>query len=71
MERMITETELFDCLQLGQGSYWYLNITNDFINISHKVLHFQIIGNFVVTFHWLLRNINKSLNFIHIQINNV
>ena len=40
-------------------------------NISHKILHFQIIRNFVVTYHWLFRNINKSLNFIHIQINNV
>ena len=30
-------------------------------NISHKILHFQIIRNFVVTYHWLFRNIDKSL----------
>ena len=40
-------------------------------NISHKILHFQIIRNFVVTYHWLFRNINKILDFIYIEINNL
>ena len=40
-------------------------------DISHKILHFQIIRNFVVTYHWLFRNIDKILDFIYIEINNV